>query len=82
MFYVCEVHFVNGLCEQVKYSFKFEPYYIAQSGAPLFSEFFDGRGANFAQQVYELYASGYSFHVLPKVRSCLRDFHLVKTNGQ
>ena len=52
---------------QLRYAYRWEPYYIAESGMPPFDEAFVGRGMNFAQHSYELYASGYVFHQLPQV---------------
>lgn len=52
---------------EVPYTLRFEPYYIALNPVPLFDESFVDRGGNFAQQVLEMYASGYRFFVIPNV---------------
>ncbi|KNC82478.1 hypothetical protein SARC_05230 [Sphaeroforma arctica JP610] len=46
---------------ELTYLTRFEPYYIARMPIPLFNETFINRGGNFAQQVYEMAAGGYSF---------------------
>eukprot|EP00121_Abeoforma_whisleri_P012372 Awhi_evm1s11417 len=50
---------------KIDYLTRFEPYYIAQMPLPTFNEDFVDRGGNFAEQVYEMAASGYSFYRMP-----------------
>eukprot|EP01134_Creolimax_fragrantissima_P002683 CFRG2683T1 len=51
---------------RLHYVTRFEPYYIARVPVPLFNETFVNRGGNFAQQVYEMSAAGYTFWRLPE----------------
>eukprot|EP00121_Abeoforma_whisleri_P005634 Awhi_evm2s5112 len=50
---------------KINYLTRFEPYYIAKMPLPQFNEDFVDRGGNFAEQVYEMAASGYSFYRMP-----------------
>ncbi|KNC86499.1 hypothetical protein SARC_01370 [Sphaeroforma arctica JP610] len=48
------------------YLTRFEPYYVARMPIPVFNDTFVNRGGNFAQQMYEMAAGGYSLHRLPE----------------
>jgi hypothetical protein len=67
---------------QLPYAYRWEPYYITESGMPPFDEAFVGRGMNFAQHSYELYASGYLFHQLPKVSALAVAEHRQHARGR
>ncbi|KNC77217.1 hypothetical protein SARC_10318 [Sphaeroforma arctica JP610] len=56
----------SGQTVRLNYVTRFEPYYIASVPVPLFNETFVNRGGNYAQQVYEMAAAGYSFWRLPQ----------------
>eukprot|EP01134_Creolimax_fragrantissima_P003993 CFRG3993T1 len=52
--------------DEIPYLTRFEPYYIARMPIPIFNDTFVNRGGNFAQQVFEMSAGGYTLHRLPE----------------
>lgn len=50
-----------------KYSFWYEPIYVAQTSAPLYDERFVGYGFTRNTQIYEMYLAGWSFKVLNNI---------------
>jgi len=48
------------------YHYKYEPYLLMPQTAPFCDERFIGYGSNKCACVFEIYMSGYSFHVLPR----------------
>eukprot|EP00123_Amoebidium_parasiticum_P016829 comp23599_c1_seq2/m.40095 comp23599_c1_seq2/g.40095 ORF comp23599_c1_seq2/g.40095 comp23599_c1_seq2/m.40095 type:complete len:593 (-) comp23599_c1_seq2:682-2460(-) len=66
--YVPTNHFAwarSKTVDRLPYVTRFEPYYIARHPVPLFNESFVNRGGNYAQQVYEMNAAGYTLWRLP-----------------
>ncbi|XP_047109855.1 beta-1,4-glucuronyltransferase 1-like [Schistocerca piceifrons] len=50
-----------------KYSFWYEPIYVAQTSAPLYDERFIGYGLTRNTQIYEMYLDGWSFKILNNI---------------
>lgn len=62
-----------------KYIFKYEPLYVARGDTPLFDERFIGFGMTRNTQVYEMYVSGYTFHVLNNAFTSHRGFQSISS---
>ncbi|XP_046990588.1 beta-1,4-glucuronyltransferase 1-like [Schistocerca americana] len=50
-----------------KYSFWYEPIYVAQTSAPLYDERFIGYGLTRNTQIYEMYLDGWSFKIVNNI---------------